>query len=143
MDIIDIARIIIGQNGRRTPEYGGIDNAWAHGLLASFYGDNKPSDKTVYHYLAHSRPMHHYLTNTYASPDHYPHILADMWAMCSTITSLHRLRRIQADVHEKLTSLPKDTLGNLEAHHVAIGASRSQIATYLADVIHGVAIMHA
>lgn len=142
MDIIDVAQAVIGNNGRRTPEYGGISNTWTCGMMPSYYGGVRKSSKTVFHYLDRSWTLPRELTDTYTSPGYYPYILTDMEKLCQTVTSLHRLRRIQEEIHQKvITSVPGEQIGNLEAHYVSNEPSRRQIASYLADVIHGVAIM--
>lgn len=144
MDIIDVAQAIIGTNGRRVPEYGGISNAWVRGLFPSYYCGSRKSSKTVFHYLDRSWTLPKELTDTYASPGYFTYILTDMEKLCQTVTSLHRLRRIQEEIHQMvITSVPKDHIDNLEQHYVADGASRDQIATYLTDVIHGVSLLCA
>lgn len=142
MDIIDIARTIIGKNGRRVPEFGGIAYSWTCGMMPSYYGGTRKNSKTVFHYLNRSWTLPKELADTYTSPGYYPYILADMENLCQTVTSLHRLRRIQEEIHQKvITSVPEGHLRNLDQHYVADGASRNQIATYLADVLHGVSLL--
>lgn len=144
MDIIDVARTIIGKNGRRVPEYGGISNAWVRGLFPSYYGGVRKNGKTVFHYLNRSWTLPNELTDTYVSPAYYPSVMADMENLCQTITSLHRLRRIQKEIHQMvITSVPEGHLRNLEQHYVADGASRDQIANYLSEVLHGVALQNS
>lgn len=153
---IDIIQRIIGRTGRWLPEYGGLLDAYTQGLQASYYMpeyvrvhipkageelchhmEEVISEKTIREYCRGTRRIPHWIIQCYAGEAGYHRVLDDMLGLTHTCTSLHRLRVIQATVHTYLTTaLPPDVAVQVERHYTPTGATRDQIALYLADTLY-------
>lgn len=153
---VDIIQRIIGRTGRRHPEYGGLLDAYTQGLQASYYipeyirvhipkadrairhhMEDIVSEKTIREYCNGTHRIPHWIIQHYAGDAGHRRVLDDMLGLTRTCTSLHRLRVIQAEVHTYLaTALPPDVAVQVERHYTPTGATRDQIALYLADALY-------
>lgn len=126
-----IIRIITGRTGRRLPEYGGLENIWTRGVMASYYRHSGATacDKHVRRILGGGSGLSHLIPEHYI--DSYDRILADMQGIARTCTSLHRLRKIQAEIRD---ALPATVRAAAEPYYCP-DATRDQIAAYLAQVM--------
>lgn len=126
-----IIRIITGRTGRRLPEYGGLENIWTRGVMASYYRHSGATacDKHVRKILGGGSGLSHLIPEHYI--DSYDRILADMQGITRTCTSLHRLRKIQAEIRD---ALPATVRAAAEPYYCP-DATRDQIAAYLAQAV--------
>lgn len=128
-----IIQIILGINGRRIPEYGGACNAWSYGLLADYYRHSHTvvSAKHIRKCLAGQCRLSHVIADHYRRDDGYDRILSDVRGIAATCTSLSRLRKIQAEVHDTLPENLRTDIG--QYYHP--DATREQVAEYLAQAL--------
>lgn len=132
-----VCRIIIGPTGRRIAAYGSIQAAYSQGLFADYYSYRKPAcTKTYYKYANRTVPYPHQLARHYAGARGHHRVLADMMGIADS-GSIPLLRQIQDEVSQWVADhLPPETASDLSKNYVNQGASRHEIAVYLADVMH-------
>lgn len=131
-------RIIVGPTGRRLPAYPDIHAAYTQGLFADYYTYNpQVSIKTCYKYANRTVPFPHFLERHYGTNRGYRRTLSDMMGVVDATPSITLLWQIQSEVHQWIldNSLQNDACC-LNANYVETNATRSQIAAYLAGIMH-------
>lgn len=136
--LMALCRIVVGPTGRRLPAYPDIQAAYTQGVFADYYCYNAHVGiKTFYKYASASTPFPHFLVRHYGGDHDYHRNLADMMGLVDACPSLTLLKQIQDEVFRWTTAyLPEDEAAAVCKNYVNQNATRRQIATFLADMMH-------
>lgn len=129
---------LVGPTGRRLPAYGNVKDAFAKGLFRDYFSYNSIlSSKTFYKYLGATTPFPHFLLRHYGGANDYRRTAADMQELVDACPSLDLMRLIQGEVYQwAICYLPKDEAEVACKNYVSQDATRGQIASFFADVLH-------